>query len=184
MESKYSVYRRIRYMRTNRPLGKMTWWRVVLGIALLVFVFLLSGAVSKGFASRGQFKTARALMISPSWMEKYNPELKAYIEAGVLYEDGDYEAAGRAFAALGDTEAAVAMKNRCALKLAMEKRGTGDFAAAYAALLEVDASLLQNAETEDYYGLNFFSGGTVCTADSAELIDTLTGLLNRKTGAQ
>ena len=189
MQNKYGVYRKIRYDRTYRPLGKMSWWRVALGLALLLFVFLLSGSVSKGFASRGQFRTARALMISPSWMEKYNPELKAYIEAGVLYENGDYEPAFEAFKALGDADSALAMKSRCALKLAAEKRAAGDFGKAYAYLTEADAALLTDAEAEEYYRLcaellDHYAGGNVCTADTAEIINTLTGLLNKKDGAQ
>lgn len=98
MDNKYSTYRKIRYDRTYRPLGKMTWWRVVLGILLLLLVFLLSGAVSQSFASRGQFRTAKTLMISPSWVEKYKPELKAFIDAGVLYEAGEYDAAAETLA--------------------------------------------------------------------------------------
>lgn len=99
MDNKYGTYRKIRYDRTYRPLGKMTWWRVVLGIVLLILVFLLSGAVSQGLAFRGHFKAARALMISPSWVERYKPELKAFIDAGVLYEDGEYDAAAETLAA-------------------------------------------------------------------------------------
>ena len=40
MESPHSVYRQIRAERTWRPLGKMSWWRIVLGLALLLLVFL------------------------------------------------------------------------------------------------------------------------------------------------
>ena len=189
MQNKYGVYRQIRYDRTYRPLGKMTWWRVVLGIALLLFVFLLSGSVSKGFASRGQFKTAQALMISPVWMEKYNPELKAYIEAGVLFENGEYEPAFQAFDALGDADAALTMKSRCALKLAAGKRAAGDFETAFTYLSDADVSLLQGSEAEEYYRLcaellDHYAGGNVCTAETAEIINTLTGLLNKKDGAQ
>ena len=189
MQSKYGVYRQIRSDRTYRPLGKMSWWRVVLGLALLFFVFLLSGSISRGFASRGQFKTAQALMISPSWMEKYNPELKAYIEAGVLYENADYEPAFQAFDALGDAYSALAMKSRCALKLAAEKRAAGDYGEAYTFLTETDVNLLSDTETQEYYRicselLDHYAGGNVCTMDTAEIINTLTGLLNNKDGAQ
>ncbi len=189
MQNKYGVYRKIRYDRTYRPLGKMSWWRVVLGLVLLLFVFLLSGSVSKGFASRGQFKTAQALMISPSWMEKYNPELKAYIEAGVLYENGDYEPALEAFKALGDADAALAMTSRCALKLAAEKRAAGDCGAACACLTEADVGLLSDAEAEEYYKLcadllDHYAGGNDSSMDNTEIINTLTGLLNKKDGAQ
>ena len=191
MESKYSVYRRIRYDRTYRPLGKMSWWRVIIGLALLFFVFLLSGTVSRGFASRGHFITAQKLMISPAWMEKYNPELKAYIDAGALYETGEYEAARRAFADLGDRDSAIAMGNLCALKLAAEEYAAGEYGTACSLLTEVDVSLLQSAgEEAEYYRLcsalleHYSAGGNVCTVETAEMIDTLTGLLNEKDGAQ
>ena len=88
MDDKYSVYRNIRYNRTYRTLGKMSWWRVVLGAVLVVYVLLLSGLVSQIFATREQFVIAEKLMISPEWMEKYKPETKAFIEAGVLYQNG------------------------------------------------------------------------------------------------
>ena len=32
-------------------------------------------------------------MISPAWMEKYKPDLKAMIDAGSLYADGDFDGA-------------------------------------------------------------------------------------------
>lgn len=189
MDNKYSTYRAIRFQRTNRPLGRMTWWRALLGLALLLFVFLLSGAVSKGFAARGHFKAAQTLMISPAWMEKYNPSLKAYIEAGFLYEDGDYEAALQAFDTIGDSDAALVMKSRSALNLAAEKRAAGEYTEAYTFLLETDPAFLSYAELKEYDRicselLDYFAGGSVCTADIAETINTLTGLLNRKTGAQ
>lgn len=167
----------------------MSWWRVIVGLALLFFVFLLSGTVSRGFASRGHFITAQKLMISPAWMEKYNPELKAYIDAGALYENGDYEPAFQAFDALGGADSALAMKNRCALKLAAEKRAAGDYGAAFTFLTEADVDLLSEAEAEEYYGLcsellDHYAGGNVCTMETAEIINTLTGLLNKKDGAQ
>ena len=36
MDNRYGTYRQIRALRTWRPLGKMSWWRVIVGIALLV----------------------------------------------------------------------------------------------------------------------------------------------------
>ena len=32
MDDRHSVYRQIRAQRTYRTLGKMSWWRIVLGI--------------------------------------------------------------------------------------------------------------------------------------------------------
>ena len=100
MPNRYEVYRNIRQHRTYRTLGKMTWWRVALGLTLLLLVFLLSGAVSDSFASRGQFKIAKALMISPEWMERYRPEDKRFIDAGALYQQGEYEGAMEALDSL------------------------------------------------------------------------------------
>ncbi len=89
MENKYASYRRIRYERTNRPLGKMTLWRVLLGIALLLLALLISGVPSQRLAAGGHYKAARALMIAPGWMERYKPADKAFIEAGALLQAGD-----------------------------------------------------------------------------------------------
>ena len=93
MENKYSIYRDIRYKRTFRTLGKMSWWRIVLGFILIVLVVFIAGLPSQMLATREEFRMAEKLMISPEWMEKYKPETKAFIEAGVLYEDGKIEEA-------------------------------------------------------------------------------------------
>ncbi len=146
--NKYSEYRRIRFERTYRPLGRMTWWRVVLGVALLVFVLFLSGTVSNSFAARGRFKTAEALMVSPRWMETYRPELKAFIEAGVLYEDGALEEAFEAFDALGDLDAARTMRSVTAVKLAAQRLEGGDYDGACDAITEADPALLSEADAE------------------------------------
>ena len=100
MDNRYGVYRKIRNDRTYRTLGKMSWWRIVLGLALLLSVLLISGTVSQSFALRGHFQTAEALMIAPGWMERYKPEAKALIEAGALYESGDCDGAYEAVTAL------------------------------------------------------------------------------------
>ena len=84
MSNKFDTYRSIRFKRTYRTLGKMSWWRIVLGLALMCYVLLLSGLVSQLFASREKFVVAEKLMISPEWMDEYKPETKAFIEAGVL----------------------------------------------------------------------------------------------------
>ena len=152
-QSKYGVYRQIRQQRTYRTLGKMTRWRVIVGFVLLLSVFFISGAVSKSFAARGHFKTARALMLSPAWVEKYNPDLKTFIDAGVLYEDGDYEGALGGFAALGENESARRMASLSALHLAAERHDAGDDAGALQALSAVDPALLPEAETAEYEAL-------------------------------
>ena len=53
MNSRTSIYRQIRAQRTWRPLGKMSWWRVGVGIALLLFALLLSGVPSQRLAASG-----------------------------------------------------------------------------------------------------------------------------------
>lgn len=153
MNSPYSTYRQIRAERTWRPLGKMSWWRIVLGSALLLSVFLISGFVSQRLAMAGHFHAAETLMVSPRWVENYRPELKAYIEAGVLYQDGAYEQARDAFAAIEDVEAAQSMKNVSALKLAVQAYQSGDAQTAAAVLDSVDASLLPEAERQEYEAL-------------------------------
>ena len=65
----------------------------MLGAVLLVSIFFISGTVSEYFASRGNYAFAEKMMLAPAWMEKYKPETKAYLEAGALYEGGDYDGA-------------------------------------------------------------------------------------------
>lgn len=150
--NKFSLYRRIRYDRTYRTLGKMSWWRVTLGTLLLLSILFFTGIVSRPFEARGEFRTAKALLITPAWLAHYHPEDLAYIEAGILYQDGDYEAALEAFRGL-DTDAAGAMRSRSALKLADLRLAEGDEAGAAALLDEVDASVLTEAEAQSYAAL-------------------------------
>lgn len=142
MDNRYGEYQKIRRDRTYRTIGKMSLWRVALGIALLIFVLLLSGAVSQMLASHGHFKAAQTLMISKQWMEKYKPETKAYIDAGVLYQAGDYEAAYEMFSGIEGLEAAEAMKSVTAVELARERLDAQDYDGAYQCITEADASLL------------------------------------------
>ena len=153
MDNRYGTYRQIRAQRTYRPLGKMSWWRIVLGAALLLSVFLISGFFSQRLAAAGRFRAAEKLMVSPRWVETYRPALKAYIEAGVLFQDGDYEAARDAFAAIEGEEAAAAMKNVSAVRLAAQVLQGGDAEKAEAVLDEVDASLLPETERKTYDAL-------------------------------
>lgn len=149
MENKYEVYRKIRYQRTYRTLGKMSLWRVVLGLLLLLSTLFISGLVSQRIAARGNFQLAEKLMIAPGWMEKYKPETKDFIEAGVLYQNGEYEAAAEAFAVIEEVDAVPAMISRCNLKIASENLAGKDFDAAYSSLLLVDFSHL-DGEAEEY----------------------------------
>lgn len=89
MGSRYSEYRRIRQARTYRTLGKMSWWRIIVGLLLLMLALLISGLPSDRLVASGHYKAAERLMISPAWMEKYKPERKAVIEAGSLFAAGD-----------------------------------------------------------------------------------------------
>lgn len=141
MESKYSLYRRIRQERTYRTLGKMSWWRVLLGTLLLVSILFFTGIVSRPYAAKGDFRTAKILLITPAWMAHYHPDDLAYLDAGVLYQDGCYAAAMVNFRSL-ETEAARIMYSRSALRLAEEKLAAGDRAGAAEAFAEVDAALL------------------------------------------
>ena len=93
MNSRTSIYRQIRAQRTWRPLGKMSWWRVGVGIALLLFALLLSGVPSQRLAASGRFAAAERMIISRAWMERYKPESMRFIQAGALYERGEEEAA-------------------------------------------------------------------------------------------
>lgn len=149
MDNKFSLYRKIRQDRTYRTLGTMSLWRVALGSLLLLSILFITGIVSRPFVARGDFRTARTLLLFPSWMETYHPEDKAYLDAGVLYQDGDYEAALEAFREIKH-EGAPAMRSRAALKLAEEKLAGGDEGGARSALTEADASLLTEAEAQTY----------------------------------
>ena len=153
MENKYSVYRQIRYARAFKPLGKMSWWRIVLGIILIVYLLLMSGFVSQMLASRMQFRAAEKLMIAPQWMEDYKPETKAFIEAGVLYQDGDYLAAAAAFDAIEDFEAADSMLSLTNVKLASGYIDAGDMDSAYNCIISADFSLLSQEDGEDFLSI-------------------------------
>ena len=146
MDNKYSLYRKIRYDRTYRPLGRMRWWRVALGVLLLLSILFFTVIASRPFAARGDFRTAKTLLITPAWLAHYHPEELAWLEAGILYQDGDYEAALAAFEALEDQASAGAMRSLAALRLAEEKLAAGDGEAAAAALRKADASLLSEEE--------------------------------------
>ncbi len=150
MDNKYSVYRQIRFNRTYRTLGKVTWWRVALGILLIVAVLLISGVVSQSLASRGKFSMAEKLMVYPQWMEKYKPETKAFIEAGVSYENGDFEAASTAFGAISDFDAAVVMKSASDLRIASENIDAENMLDAYSDICSVDFTLLSEEDSALY----------------------------------
>ena len=94
MNNRTAVYRQIRAQRTWRPLGKMSWWRIVAGIALLLLALLLSGVPAQRLAASGRFEAAERLILSRAWMEKYKPESLRFIRAGALYEHGEEAAAG------------------------------------------------------------------------------------------
>ena len=140
--NKYGVYRQVRYNRTYRTLGRMTWWRVVLGVALLILVFVIAGTPSQILAERGHFRAAERALLFPGWAEKYRPELKAFIEAGVLYEEGDYAAAADAFAAQEDIDAVLTMRALSRLHLAQQRWEAGDADGARAALALTDSERL------------------------------------------
>lgn len=95
MENRFGYYRQIRAQRTWRPLGKMSWWRIAVGTALLVLVLFMSGVPSQRLAASGHFAAAEKLMLFPGWMEKNKPDSKAFIEAGALYARGETEEAFR-----------------------------------------------------------------------------------------
>ena len=88
MDNKFSLYRKIRYDRTYRPLGKMSLWRVVIGSLLLLSILFFTGIMSRPFAAKGDFRTAKALLITPAWLERYHPDDMAFLNAGILYQDG------------------------------------------------------------------------------------------------
>ena len=94
MNNRTAVYRQIRAQRTWRPLGKMSWWRIVAGVTLLLLALLLSGVPAQRLAASGRFEAAERLILSRVWMEKYKPESLRFIRAGVLYEHGEEAAAG------------------------------------------------------------------------------------------
>ena len=179
MDNKYEVYRKIRYQRTYRTLGKMSLGRVVLGFLLLFSTLFISGLVSQRIAARGNFHLAEKLMIAPEWMEKYKPETKDFIEAGVLYQDGEYEAAAEAFAAIEEVDAAAAMYSLSMLKISSEKLAAGESDAAYDALTAVDFSLLTEG-TEEYFSLCEALYENYASSD-AQKADNLKSLLELKT---
>ena len=179
MENKYAVYRNIRYQRTFRPLGKMTWWRIVLGIILMLAVLLISGFISQRLAGAGHFYAAEKLMIYPEWMEKHKPETKAFIEAGVVYADGNFEAAAEAFGAIEQIDAAPAMEALSLLKLSEQLLSAGDYDKAYEAFAAVDSSLISETDMEIYLSTGnalydaLASGDASRAAEIKQLLDSI-----------
>ena len=149
-QSKYSVYRQIRQARTYRTLGKMSWQRIALGLALLASVFFISGAVSGFFAARGHFRTAQRLLLSKRWVETYRPELKAWIDAGVRYEEGDYEDAFEIADSAGDFEQARILRSAAAVKLAEERLKAEDRDEAFDAVCAVESERLDEAQRAQF----------------------------------
>ena len=150
MSNKFDTYRSIRFKRTYRTLGKMSWWRIVLGLALMCYVLLLSGLVSLLFASREKFVVAEKLMISPEWMDEYKPETKAFIEAGVLYENGNFNEALEKFNEIKGFEAAEIMISRVNTKLVSEKINNSEYVEAYDVLKNINFDFLNKDDAELY----------------------------------
>ena len=149
-QSKYSVYRQIRQARTYRTLGKMSWQRVALGLALLASVFFISGAVSGFFAARGHFRTAQRLLLSKRWVETYRPELKAWIDAGVQYEAGDYAGAIETADSAGDFEQARVLRSAAAVKLAGERLEGEAYDASFDAACAAEPERLDEAQRAEF----------------------------------
>ena len=150
MDNNLNEYRNIRYQRTYRTIGKMSWWRIVLGIVLVIFVVFLSGWPSQMLAARGKFIAAEKAMISPAWMEDYKPETKAFIEAGVLYENGQYEAAAEAFEVIENIDAALSMESVSYLRLVSQYLESGELDLAHNALLKINPEFLSEEDTSVY----------------------------------
>ena len=122
----------------------------MLGVALLILAFVIAGTPAQILAERGHFCAAERALLFPGWAEKYRPELKAFIEAGVLYDDGDYEGALSRFDALGDVEAARAMRSVTAVRLAQSLLDGGDCDGAFEAITKADAALLSESGSGDF----------------------------------
>ena len=178
MENKYNEYKNIRYKRTYRTIGKMSWWRIVFGVILIVFVVFLSGLPSQMLAGRGQFRAAQKAMISPEWMENYKPATKAFIEAGVLYQDGDIKAAIEAFDKIEDFEAADVMISRAYNKLALLKYESQEYDACYDCITCVDYSFLLKEEAEEYIHLCENLIGYYEQSDSSDALSRIDVLNN------
>ena len=131
MENRFSQYRAVKYDRTFKTLGKMSWWRIALGIALLILVLFMAGAVSQYFAVRGNFVLAEKCMLFPGWMETYKPEAKAYFEAGAMYQRGEVEAAYEHLGGIEELDAALSLRADAAIELANGAFTAGDSDAAY-----------------------------------------------------
>lgn len=139
--------RKIKEDRIYKTLGKMSIWRIILGILLLFVVLLISGTVSEFLASRGHFHAAETFMIAPGWMEEYKPQEKAYFAAGALYEKGEYEAALKAFETITDYGKARQMESKCLLAMAENAAAAGETAKAAELIEKIDTAQLNEEET-------------------------------------
>lgn len=152
MNDKYAVYRKIKHDRAFKTLGKMSLWRVALGILLLIFVFIMTGTVSMLFANNGNFKAAERLIVT-GWMDEYTPDRAAYFRAGARLQEGNAEAAYELLAEVEKPEAAIALRQAAAVELAAQKLEQGDEAAARELFAAVDAALLPETYAEAYAAL-------------------------------
>jgi len=150
MATNYAQNRKIKQDRIYKTLGKMSWWRIIAGVALLLLLLLISGVASKPFASRGNYKLAKTLMIAPGWMETYKPEEKAYIEAGVLFEEGRYEEALDAFYAISEHTETSVMASRTELILLSSSLLNGEYEKAYELASKIRTENLSETEQKEY----------------------------------
>ena len=100
MATDFARNRKIKEDRVYKTLGKMSWQRVVLGVILLLYVFMLAGTVSEFCLNHGHPKAADTFMVE-AWMDKYKPEEKALIKAWVAYGEEDI---GKAYGLLSDLD--------------------------------------------------------------------------------
>ncbi len=175
MSNKFSQYRAIKHDRAFKTLGKITWWRIVAGAALLIVVLFMAGAVSQYFAVRGNFIAAEKCMLFPGWMETYKPEAKAFFEAGARMQEGDTEAAYERLADVEELEAALNLRSDAAIELADEALAAGDNDAAYGYIASVAPESVAESSREAYRDicgrlLEIFSDDTEKSAELESVI--------------
>lgn len=133
-----------------KTIGTMSWWRIALGVALLILVLFIAGIPAELFARTGNFKAAQKLLIAPAWMEKYKAEEKDYIDAGVLFQEGDYDGAYEAFSQIDNYKSATAMEEVCKVYLAQEAFEADKPEEAYTLVTQLDKSVLSQEDFDKY----------------------------------
>lgn len=150
-EQKYKNLRQQVRIESQLFLKKIPYLiRLVLAVALIAIILFMTGTVSMVFARRGDYDKASRLIIIPSWIEKYNPDRKAYFEAGKLYQCGKITEAYDALTNIEGVKDADLLKSKCSVEIADSKISSGEFDLAFKYIEKCDIENLYPELIDEY----------------------------------